>query len=959
MSPLRHLTIAAIIILVVSYVITPAVAAPNSLPTTTESFVHPLGSNLNDVIASPCSVSPSNEAQATTHASAIANVTVPGTVVPAILKHTVPMVGVVSTSFVLHMELVFKIQNPEQFNQCLAAISDPSSPEYRHFLNATTLTPFVETPIEKASVKGFLIANGFTVTDGASPLVLNLVGTTGLVQNAFQVHVNLYKTANHPAFYSADTDPTLPQTIANLVEEITGLENYTTVRPAEAPCSLYYCPQGVEVGYNMTSLISSGFDGAGTTVAVVDEPGDSNPCCKSGSALHTYDLQYHLPDPNFQTLCGSGTTFGSCGSSISYDPDWASEAAMDIEAVHSMAPGAKIVLVYGTGEDLMDGIDYVAMNGLASVISNSWGYTGCSSSSCSDTQLSSSFVSGEDMRLSLAAGMGVTILFASGDQGWEPDGLTAGTEFPASDSNVLAVGATNLVLNGCGTYTCTGYGSESGASISGGGYSGYFNETSWQTSTIGPTASTMGCSITTSPQHPSCRGVPDVSMLGYTPGFWVYSTDSDECATSLPEAGWFGCAGTSLSTPLWAGFLAVAVQLNAGGRFGNIDPLIYTLASGSRYSSDFHDVTTGSNPGFPAKGGGYSAGPGWDPVTGWGTPIGTNLGNDLGTPNFTLANSGEVDAYQGDSGSTRISVNLTSGALRPTSLACVGGLPARAFCSFSPSTATPNYTSTLTIDTEPSTPAGFYDVVVNGTAGHETKSTSFTLKVNPHQQSCAQTSLPGIYNCPLAFVQGWNLVSLPITPLGNSTFPNTVDGIFGSNLTYGFMGNVTSVYTYTAGAWQYCTVAKQGSGSYMRSRLPISKPVVSKYICNGTLKNMVDGKGYWVYAEVTFTLNNANNLAPTWGGLVGSVIVPSSPPPSYSLTVGWNLAGYKPEPDPTMSETVSTYLSSINGVYNVNSVWIYDNPTGTWVQATGATMIAPGEAMWIYVTSHAGATLRP
>jgi len=122
---------------------------------------------------------------------------------------------------------------------------------------------------------------------------------------------------------------------------------------------------------------------------------------------------------------------------------------------------------------------------------------------------------------------------------------------------------------------------------------------------------------------------------------------------------------------------------------------------------------------------------------------------------------------------------------------------------------------------------------------------------------------------------------------------------------------------------------------------------------------MVDGKGYWVYAEVAFTLNNANNLAPTWGGLVGSVIVPSSPPPSYSLTVGWNLAGYKPEPDPTMSETVSTYLSSINGVYNVNSVWIYDNPTGTWVQATGATMIAPGEAMWIYVTSHAGATLRP
>ena len=273
---------------------------------------------------------------------------------------------------------------------------------------------------------------------------------------------------------------------------------------------------------------------------------------------------------------------------------------MDIEAVHTVATGASIVLSYDT-VDLMNGVDYVTSNHLAKVISNSWIYT-CETP-CSDTELPSNLVSSVDSRLAIDVAQGVTILFASGDWGAKPNGSTFGTSFPASDPNVLAVGATNLVLTGCGTTTCSGYGSETGASISGGGYSGYFSEPSWQTSTIGTT---------------SGRAVPDVSMLGYEPGFWVYSTASDMCGTSRStSAGWFGCAGTSLSTPLWAGFLGIALQVKGGGQFGVIAPLLYELASGSSYSTLFHDVTSGSN--------GYSAGVGWDPVTGWGTPVANNL----------------------------------------------------------------------------------------------------------------------------------------------------------------------------------------------------------------------------------------------------------------------------------------------------------------------------------------------
>ena len=174
-----------------------------------------------------------------------------------------------------------------------------------------------------------------------------------------------------------------------------------------------------------------------------------------------------------------------------------------------------------------------------------------------------------------------------------------------------------------------------GRRLAGGGYSGYFAEPTWQTSNIG---------------IKSGRAVPDVSMLGGTDpvggvGFWVYSTASDKCGTdgSNPRAGWFGCAGTSLSTPLWAGFLAIALQVKGGSSFGNIGPLIYQVANSASYPSIFHDIVSGSN--------GYSANTRWDPVTGWGSPISNNLANSLAqkqvTTDKSTYNQGNTIHYSG------------------------------------------------------------------------------------------------------------------------------------------------------------------------------------------------------------------------------------------------------------------------------------------------------------------------
>src|SRR6185437_4442291 len=116
------------------------------------------------------------------------------------------------------------------------------------------------------------------------------------------------------------------------------------------------------------------------------------------------------------------------------------------------------------------------------------------------------------------------------------------------------------------------------------------------------------------------RGVPDVAA------------DADPSTGLYVNIGgtFTGAGGTSASAPAWAGILALGNQL-AGHNLGFIDPMLYRVASSSNAARDFHDVTVGDNT-FNSNGisvTGYSAGQGWDPVTGLGTPDAQYLLPDL------------------------------------------------------------------------------------------------------------------------------------------------------------------------------------------------------------------------------------------------------------------------------------------------------------------------------------------
>jgi subtilase family serine protease len=125
------------------------------------------------------------------------------------------------------------------------------------------------------------------------------------------------------------------------------------------------------------------------------------------------------------------------------------------------------------------------------------------------------------------------------------------------------------------------------------------------------------------------RTVPDIaySASAHHDVLAVLTLDPAEADLFGIPAGtyFFGFSGTSCGSPQWAALAAIANQA-AGHRLGPINPTLYALGQSSSESSMFNDVTVGDNSvGAPFNIPGFSAAPGWDLATGWGSPKANNL----------------------------------------------------------------------------------------------------------------------------------------------------------------------------------------------------------------------------------------------------------------------------------------------------------------------------------------------
>jgi subtilase family serine protease len=431
-----------------------------------------------------------------------------------------------------------------------------------------------------------------------------------------------------------------------------------TAGPPNLPPCGYDAPE-VETAYGLTSLYKQKLNGTGQTIAIVDAYGSDTITTDANTFAQINGLPA-LNDNNFAIFYPTGPT--TCGNNTPTPCGWDTETSLDVEWSHSVAPGASIALVLALNNSLtyLDLSDLFAIETqIAPVISNSWGIP------------EAELIEGDPGELIVenniaetAAALGISINFATGDYG---DYLQAtGTKtvsMPAAAPYATGVGGTSMFLNSNHSIELqTGWGTNltriAAATPNpplippdffgfyfgaGGGASGYWAKPSYQNGLSG-----------------TWRLVPDISYLAdpYT-GVEIIDTEAIEGGQFIAVYG-----GTSLATPMFSAMWAISVQ-SAGTWLGQAAPLLYTLPAdaitdvvqqeGPNNVSGF-TVTPPSAPvyyspsellapvqtaefmgllyngtstrwyaiGFGTDSS-LTTGPGWDDVTGLGTPNGASF----------------------------------------------------------------------------------------------------------------------------------------------------------------------------------------------------------------------------------------------------------------------------------------------------------------------------------------------
>ena len=361
--------------------------------------------------------------------------------------------------------------------------------------------------------------------------------------------------------------------------------------------------------YGVAGLVDGGDNGTGQTVAVIDA---------YASPTLLSDAQHYaaLNDPAHPLAASQLTEVvarsfndtrdaGALGCSTS---DAYLEQALDVEAVHAMAPGAHILYVgaKNCNAPLYDALRKVVDHHLANIVTASWG------DDAGDVLDDAGLRASVDDTLMMAAGTGVSVMFSSADDGdgFSDTGVVA-PDFPASSPWVTAVGGTTLEAGfGVGelgwstalSFLCTQPTDQipgcspalSGTWLtptyfegSGGGTSYHYPQPSYQAGVVPLALATRNSAVVGSTPM---RVEPDVSMDGDpNTGLLVGLTQSFPDGTA--RYGQMRLGGTSLASPLFAGLVALADQA-AGRSLGFLNPALYQLHRSQPAVID--DVVTGS-----------------------------------------------------------------------------------------------------------------------------------------------------------------------------------------------------------------------------------------------------------------------------------------------------------------------------------------------------------------------------
>jgi subtilase family serine protease len=372
--------------------------------------------------------------------------------------------------------------------------------------------------------------------------------------------------------------------------------------------STCYTPQQLRVAYGIQPLLDRGIDGRGQTVVIMEfanMPQETSPQITDiRQDLALFDTVFGLPAAQLQvdsSLASSASPWLAGGEEVE-----------DAEIVHAVAPGAAIRVILipswtgpGSWMTALNGVLRLALS-QASVVSLSAILGEECFTPAEAAELNSALQADEDHHVTVVAGSGD---FGAASTQCADFGIPTSVRevgLPASDPLVLAVGGTTLDADpATGTYRSeTAWHTPPGVTspqTSGGGFSHLFARPAYQDGIAG-----IG----------TTRGVPDVAANA------AGRTGMMQAVSTGPGHDYFyPGAGTSAATPLWAALIALADQYS-GRHLGFVNPAIYRIARSASYHQAFHDITTGNSTITFPQGTitGYQATPGWDPVTGWGSP---------------------------------------------------------------------------------------------------------------------------------------------------------------------------------------------------------------------------------------------------------------------------------------------------------------------------------------------------
>ena len=592
---------------------------------------------------------------------------------------TATFAGRLEQSSTVEIQVHLKLHDQAAAEDELRAISDPESQSYGRFLSdADFAAKYAPRASEIAAVRAHFEGHGLTVTEApANGAYLAFVGSAGQMEKAFSTRLGTYRIDNELRRAPMQA-AVLPAHVAASVSGVLGLASPAKMKsqrialrdlhgklPADTvpanTCSLYFgqildtedppfgggfpspmpyagCgfrPAQLRQAYGFDTLIRQGNDGTGQKIAIVDAFTSPTLVQDAQTYFAHNDADYPLADSQITLYQGPGTP-------QPVDTGWYGEQSLDVEAVHAMAPGAKIAYVGAQSAndvDLIAAVNLIITKRLATLISNSYSSTELYGADFAPWQ-----------SIAIQAGLkGIGLYFATGDSGDFSTSVGSPTVgFPASLAEVTAVGGTSLELDRTNKEVFE-VGWETGVSFltpppaladggvdpdggpptwqppapgfwyfgGGGGTSMIYLQPPWQKGIVPGSLSSY--------MNATDRVIPDVSMVGDPmTGYLVGQTD--------PTAGTYSeyaIGGTSLSTPLFTATMALAQQ-STGKKFGSANAALYKASK----KSAFVDVVPRAPEGVMVPGGVVTTfdyhGPentnatakGFDSVTGLGVPNG-------------------------------------------------------------------------------------------------------------------------------------------------------------------------------------------------------------------------------------------------------------------------------------------------------------------------------------------------